>query len=163
MDMVASAIAVEGHLLDDMRTHYRDALGFEEQSYSKREDGTGLGLFSYGPSFFYIGTPGFLELMPQAISNEVMAMIRVPHASALREVIAARCEAEVGPLVHSDLFGLDKDSLEARLASAATALCEESENTAHFFDVRDPSGHTIRFMTLPNFGEASDESNDLSQ
>ena len=157
MDMVANAIAVEGHLLDAMRLHYRDALGFEEQFFSKREDETGLGLFSYGPSFFYIGTPGFLELMPHEASTGSMAMIRVPHAAALREVIAARCEGSVGPLVHSDLFGLDKDSLEDRLASADTALSEESENAAHFFDVQDPSGQTTRFMTLPDFNDGSNQ------
>lgn len=157
--MVANAIAVEAEMLDKMRSHYRDALGFEEQFYSQRDDGTGLGLFSYGPSFFYIGTAGFLDLMPQSNSSGCLAMIRVPHASALREVIAARCETEVGQLVHSDLFGLDKASLEDRLASAQTALSDESDNTAHFFDVVDPSGQTIRFMTLPDFGGSdSDES-----
>ena len=156
MDMVASALSVEAHQLDEMRQYYRDALGFEEQFYAKREDGTGLGLFSYGPSFFYIGTPGFLDLMPHDTSHGVMAMIRVPHAQALREVIAARHDGPIGELVHSDLFGLDKDSLEERLKSASTALTDESEQAAHFFDVLDPAGNTIRFMTLPNFNDASD-------
>jgi hypothetical protein len=154
MDMVASAIAVDGKILDKMRAHYRDALGFEEQFYTLREDGTGLGLFSYGPSFFYIGTPGFLDLMPRETSHGCMSMIRVPHAAALRDVLAARCEDAVGPLVYSDLFGLDKASLEEKLTSADTALTSEADNSAHFFDVADPSGQTTRFMTLPNFNDS---------
>lgn len=153
MDMVASAIATEPHLLDEMRQFYRDALGFEEQFFCKRDDASGLGLFSYGPSFFYIGTPGFLSLIPNEVSQGCMAMIRVPHSATLRDVIAARCKDSVGPLIHSDLFGLDKESLETRLATATTATSEASDNAAQFFDVTDPSGRLIRFMTLPDFGE----------
>ena len=126
MDMVASAIATEPHLLDEMRQFYRDALGFEEQFFCKRDDASGLGLFSYGPSFFYIGTPGFLSLIPNEVSQGCMAMIRVPHSATLRDVIAARCKDSVGPLIHSDLFGLDKESLETRLATATTATSEAS-------------------------------------
>jgi hypothetical protein len=64
------------------------------------------------------------------------------------------CEDAVGPLVYSDLFGLDKASLEEKLTSADTALTSEADNSAHFFDVADPSGQTTRFMTLPNFNDS---------
>jgi hypothetical protein len=150
MDMVACTITVAPEHLIPMREHYRENLGFEEEFFTSREDGSGMGLFSYGPSSFYIGTPGFVGLLPMLETKSMMAMIRVPHVESLREVIMSRSSDGVGELEESALMGVQKDDLEERMRGVSSAPSSDSVGTAKFFDVLDPTGQTIRFVTLPD-------------
>lgn len=150
MDMVACTITVAPEHLIPMRRHYRENLGFEEQFFTLRDDGSGMGLFSYGPSSFYVGTPGFVDLLPMAETKSMMVMIRVPHAESLREVIMSRWSEGVGELKESALMCGKKEDVEERMKSASSAHSSDTGGTAKFFDVRDPTGQTIRFMTLPD-------------
>lgn len=155
MDMAAIVLTTPPDRLDDMRVHYRDVLGFEEQFFFRQDDGSGMGLFSYGPSHFYMGTPGFADLLPEAICTGVLMMVKVPHASSLREILLTKGADVVGELRQSTLMGIGREALEGRM-KAGSGSDEETAAPAEFFDVRDPTGHVTRFMTLaPQVEEAS--------
>lgn len=134
--------------LEAMRRHYRDGVGLEEQYFECGPDGRGMGIYSYGPSQIFFGTAGVRGIFPDRETAGAVWILRVAHAKDLHGIVAERLGGAVSPLLSGDVaLSDDVTAREVEDAGGDGGAERGTANGAEWFDVLDPRGNTVRFLT----------------
>ena len=155
-DKLRALRVVDPAQLAAVRDHFREVLGWEEAFFVEEPERGAMATYTYGGSAIVLATPGAFGVVPHARTQNAVALIEIPHVEQLHALLSARASEAVGALSTIPLVDYRKEELAKVAADADAAQDSDPDHATRYFDVRDPSGSTVRFVEARPQGQRED-------